>query len=320
MKPLASTDRLPLTCTRDGVCCHGHDIWVNPWETAVLAAGSGLTAEDFRSRYLASRGTRLAFDGPPDKRGKPSCRLYSATSGCTQHAARPLTCRMYPLGRSRVEGELIYYHPGAALPCIELCPSVTSLPEQSISEYLAGQQIAAGEIATDAYARVVYGLAGVAVKLCELGKDQIDRQRVMAFITTCQAQTHEGRSQVLPDSWLDLATIPGGLDPSNPQLFAEAHGQLMTSAVQRAASQVEDSLTEAAIVHLALAVHLAAAVGADLGVMREMIAGVPPASGAGGFAASGEGGFAASGERGAGSGEGGFAASGERTMPHPPLS
>ena len=270
MKSLASTDRLPLTCTGDGVCCHGHDIWVNPWETAVLAAGSGLTAEDFRGRYLASRGTRLAFDGPPDKRGKPSCRLFSTTSGCTQHASRPLTCRMYPLGRSRVEGKLIYYHPGAALPCIELCPSVTSLPEQSISEYLAGQQIAAGEIATDAYARVVYGLAGVAVKLCELGKDQIDRQRVLGFIAACRAETNEGRSQVLPDSWLDLATIPGGLDTSNPQLFAEAHGQLMTSAVQRAASQVEDSLTEAAIVHLALAVHLAAAVGADLGVMQEM--------------------------------------------------
>jgi hypothetical protein len=108
------------------------------------------------------------------------------------------------------------------------------------------------------------------VKLCELGKDQIDRPRISNFLATCRAHNYEGRSQVLPDSWLDIATIPGGLDPSNPQLFAEAHGQLMTSAVQRAATQVEDSLTEAAIVHLALAVHLASSVGADLDVMQGM--------------------------------------------------
>ena len=78
MKLVDADAVLPLTCTREGTCCHGHVIWVNPWEVATLAGGMGLPVREFRQRYLDANGTRLAFDGPPDRRGKSACRL-----GCT---------------------------------------------------------------------------------------------------------------------------------------------------------------------------------------------------------------------------------------------
>ena len=272
MKTLAGTDTLPLTCTRDGVCCHGHQIWVNPWEVAVLAAGANLAPRDFAAKYLDCRATRLAFDGPPDKRGKRGCRIYSADSGCTLHPHRPLTCRVYPLGRGRTDGVVNYYHTGEALPCLELCPTVTALPSLTVDDYLAGQDIARGEAATDAYARVVYGLVAVAGRLCELGGAEIDRARVVGFVDECRSQTREQRATILPDQWMELATMPAGIDHADPVRFAEAHGQLMTSAVQRAASQIENGLTQAAILHVALAMHLAPSVGAELPAMRNIIA------------------------------------------------
>ena len=268
MRTLAGSDVLPLTCTRDGVCCHGHRIWVNPWEVAVLASGAGLAVTDFRARNLDCRGTRLAFDGPPDRRGEPACRLYSPKAGCTLHGHRPLTCRLYPLGRTRVDGELHYYHSGQGFPCIELCPTVTSLPAMTVDDYLAGQDIARGEAAHDAYARVIYGLVAVATRICELGAAEVDRGRITGFLDECLTQTPEQRSGILPEPWMDLATAPAGLDPMDPVRFAEGHGQLMTGAVQRAAAQLDSGLTDAAVLHVALAVHLAPTVGGDLGAMR----------------------------------------------------
>lgn len=264
---------LPLTCTRDGVCCHGHVIWVNPWEVATLAAGLGLSVAAVRERYLDCQGTRLAFDGPPDHRGKAGCRLYAAGVGCTAHPHRPLTCRVYPLGRSRLFGHIRFYQAEADFACLSLCPTVTTLPSMTVSEYLAGQDIGRGELAHDAYARVVYGLAAVARQVIELGKTDVDAIRVIAFLDECIRMTPEARAAILPETWVTVATMPQGLDIANPVQFAEAHGALLTASVQRAAGMLDSPLTEAAILYLALAVHLAPTVGADLDAMRQIVTG-----------------------------------------------
>jgi len=271
MKLLDSESVLPLTCTREGTCCHGHVIWVNPWEVATLAAGMGMAVRDFRQRYLDANGTRLAFDGPPDRRGKSSCRLYDPAAGCTAHPHRPLTCRMYPLGRSRLEGAIHYYHTDTELQCMKLCPSVTLLPAMSVGDYLAGQDIARGEIAHDAYARVIYGLAAVARRIVDLGGADIDRMRISGFFDECTTLSAEARTTILPETWMELATAPMGLDLADPARFAEAHGALLNSSVQRAAAAIDGSLTEAVILYLALSVHLAPTVGADLTVMRQLV-------------------------------------------------
>lgn len=271
MKLLSIDAVLPLTCTREGICCHGHRIWVNPWEVATLAVGLGLTVTELRERYLDCRGTRLRFDGPADRRGKPGCRLYDAQVGCTVHAHRPLTCRMYPLGRSRLEGVVHYYHPDKELPCMELCPTVTQLPSQKVGDYLASQDITRSEAAHDAYARVVYGLAAVARRIIDLGGTEIDLGRVQGFFTECADLTQETRATILPDLWMDLATAPKGLDLADPAAFAEAHGTLLTSAVQRAAASIDGPLTEAVVLYLALSLHLAPTVGADFDVLRQIV-------------------------------------------------
>ena len=48
---LSADDRLPLTCTRLGTCCHGHTILITPWELALLAQGLGLTTRVVRERF-----------------------------------------------------------------------------------------------------------------------------------------------------------------------------------------------------------------------------------------------------------------------------
>ncbi len=271
MKLLAADAVLPLTCTREGICCHGHSIWVNPWEIATLALGLGLTVAEVRERYLDCQGTRLRFDGPPDRRGKPGCRLYDGKVGCTAHAHRPLTCRMYPLGRSRLEGVVHYYHPGTELPCVEMCPSVIQLPSQKVGDYLTGQDITRSEAAHDAYARVVYGLAAVARRIVDLGGSEVDATRVQGFFTQCATLGLETRATILPEMWMELATAPKGLDLADPVAFAEAHGAMLTSAVQRAAASIDGPLTEAVVLYLALALHLAPTVGADFTVIRQIV-------------------------------------------------
>ncbi len=273
MQILEADAVLPLTCTRDGICCHGHVIWVNPWEVATLADGLQLSVATVRERYLDCRGTRLAFDGPPDRRGKPGCRVYASGVGCTAHAHRPLTCRLYPLGRSRVDGAVRYYHPGEDLPCIELCPTVTDLPTMTVGDYLNGQDIVRSEQAHDAYARVIYGLVAVARRVIELGGAEVDAGRAGDFLTRSAALSPAERAATLPDTWMELATAPAGLDIRDPVQFAQAHGALLTSAVQRAVAAVDGPLNEAVVLYLALAVHLAPTVGADLAVMRQIIVG-----------------------------------------------
>ena len=271
MKLLDLDAQLPLTCTREGVCCHGHVIWVNPWEVANLAAGQGLSVVDFCAQAIDCRGTRLCFDGAVDRRGKASCRLYDPQRGCTAHAHRPLTCRLYPLGRSRLEGVVQYYHTGSELPCLEACPSVSELPQQNVEEYLLGQDITRSEIAHDAYARVVYGLAAVARRIIDLGGPEVDIARVQVFFEQCATLSLEARASILPQLWMELATAPKGLDVGDPRAFAEAHGAMLTSAVQRAAASIDGPLTEAVILYLALAVHIAPTVGAEFTVLRQIV-------------------------------------------------
>jgi len=152
-------DRLPLTCTRAGTCCHGKEIWINPWELACLAVARGCTPREFRDRYTADGGVRLRVDGPAGWRGLPRCSQYEPAAGCAAHAGRPLACRLYPLGRTRQKGEVAYFHEGERFPCLDGCPAVVDRPSLTVAEYLAGQEIEAGVAAQDAYLELTQDLA-----------------------------------------------------------------------------------------------------------------------------------------------------------------
>lgn len=167
---LAGGDRLPLTCTRSGTCCHGKDIRITPWELARLAAARGVPPAVFRDGSTADGGTRIAMGGAPGWKGLRACSLYDPAAGCSVHAARPLACRLYPLGRELRGGQARIIHEGRRFPCLQDCPEVETLPRLSVDEYLAGQGVEAWAAPRDAYLEIAQDLAeGAFVLVFESG-------------------------------------------------------------------------------------------------------------------------------------------------------
>lgn len=86
-------DAFSYQCNACGRCCRGKRIQVSPFEIAALARYLGISTGEFIQRccdeeipvYLRWREDR-------------QCVFFDDTRGCTVHAARPLVCRLYPLG------------------------------------------------------------------------------------------------------------------------------------------------------------------------------------------------------------------------------
>jgi Fe-S-cluster containining protein len=274
--PLAATDRLPLTCTRLGTCCHGHRILVCPWELAWLAQGMGVTARELRDTRTTAGGTQLLADGAPGIHGPPShrvpaCTLYDAAVGCRAHAHRPLACRLYPLGRQRHQGAIRYYHPGTVMPCRELCPTVDALPQRAVGEYLAEQDIAAGEAAHDGYAALAYGLVNAALAIADGGA--VTRAELARCFAGLRLLDGGQRAARLPSPWYDRLTVPQLAAGPDAAAFVRDHGQALATALQSdfLRDGAADALVRAAELELLLALHLGSTVGTDPAVMAALI-------------------------------------------------
>lgn len=79
------------TCGACGHCCRDKLIQVNPYEVGLLAAHLGLSTTQCIAQYLDGIYLRRQTDG--------RCTFFSE-EGCSVHPARPLVCRLYPLGRA----------------------------------------------------------------------------------------------------------------------------------------------------------------------------------------------------------------------------
>ena len=73
---LSLEDKLPLTCSRTGTCCHGKLVLLNPWELACLAREKKNTPREFRDLYCEFGGIRLRFDGEIGWKGQQACSQY----------------------------------------------------------------------------------------------------------------------------------------------------------------------------------------------------------------------------------------------------
>jgi Fe-S-cluster containining protein len=278
--PLQMTDSLPLTCTRLGTCCHGHHIYISAYELARVAFAFELEPKLVRDRHLDQGGTRLRFDGavgihgPPSHR-KPACTLYDAETGCRVHAHRPLACRLYPLGRQRYEGAIRYYHPGQAMPCLTLCPSVSELPVRTVEEYLAEQQVSEHEQAHDGYAALAYGMVNAAVVVTSQGGGSLPE--LATYFATIRQLDGDGRAHLLGAAWLDALTIPNLDAKLTAADFVSQHGHLLAQRFHHTYlnDPAPDALTRAAQMYVLLALHLSYAVGAEPAIMAQLIA--PPA-------------------------------------------
>ena len=264
---LKLSNELPLTCSRAGNCCHGNKVLLNPWELACLAGKKKISAREFRNSYTEWCGVRLLFNGKVGYNGKQACAQYADETGCSVHIARPLACRLFPLGRQIQNGETVYMHQGETFPCLEGCSEVLNLPYYSVTEYLIEQQTEKWELAQNTYLELVQQLADIAFELlldsdlaASGDKATLQQWRLMAN------ETPEQLAKRIGEKWLDLLTIPD-LNPDilRPQLFCEQHIILLQEQLQVSFgnAQTMKELQEAAVLVMALALLLSVAVGAE---------------------------------------------------------
>ncbi|MEK7414654.1 MAG: YkgJ family cysteine cluster protein [Planctomycetota bacterium] len=235
MTEVAPDHLLPLTCTRSGTCCHGKDIRITPWELALLARARGLDAREFRERFTVDGGAGLACNGAARWRGLPACGQYDSIRGCTVHAARPLACRLYPLGRQRQGDTVTFMHEGTRFPCLDGCPEVTALPRLTVRDYLAGQHIEPFAVVRDMYLELAQDLAeGAFVLVFDSGLVKVEG------IDWRSAWRHVVRGGVpqwqaaMPSELRDGVTVPtvaAALDDG--PTWVAAHANVLQNAVNQ---------------------------------------------------------------------------------------
>jgi uncharacterized protein len=113
---------------------------VNPYEILRLARLLGVSTTEFARTHLA--------DGPYLRRRRDgACPFLLEGTGCSVHEARPLVCRLYPLGRHvRASGEETF----SVLPPVDGSLGFVGR-ESTVEGYLAEQGAAPFLAATDLY-------------------------------------------------------------------------------------------------------------------------------------------------------------------------
>jgi Fe-S-cluster containining protein len=260
-------DKLPLTCSRTGTCCHGKIVLLNPWELVQLARAKGITPREFRDLYCEYGGIRLRFDGKAGWKGMNACSQYVAGFGCSVHSGRPLSCRLFPLGRQIQSEEVQYIFQGDEFPCLEGCPEVSQLPHLSVGEYLKGQLTDKFEQAQDAYLEVMQNLADIAfMLLLDTGLAQSGDKATLPLWRTMGNQTPELLAERIGEEWLDELMLPDiNDDLEDPLSFAQKHNELLQSKANDkfGALQTNHELQEASALIMGVALHLARGLGAN---------------------------------------------------------
>lgn len=246
---------------------------LNPWELMRLAQAKEMSPEAFRNQYTQHAGSVLHFNGKPNHTGKSSCGLYEAGKGCSVHPARPLACRLFPLGRQIQNGVAQYMHEGLNFPCLKECPEVVELPELTVKEYLLGQETAVFEQAQDIYLEMVQNLADISFELLlDTGLSESGDTQTLASWRQLGAMDLPALIKQLPGEWLDLLMVPVLAQQVDGLIeFVHAHNEILQTKI----SELQDSLTtfgsirEAAILMMTLALFLAHTIGADANGLSE---------------------------------------------------
>ncbi len=260
-------EKLSLTCSRAGTCCHGNQVLLNPWELYCLAREKKISPKEFRNLYCDFAGIRLKFDGKEDLRGKKSCSQYIENFGCSLHLGRPLACRLFPLGRQIQSEKVNYIFQGTTFPCLDGCPEVVELPQLTVEEYLKGQETENFETAQDAYLEIMQNIADIAFELLldtELANS--GEKETLKLWRKMGTETPDELAERIGTEWLDLLMIPEIISEfENPQNFTEKHYNLIQEKAQEKFGDLQSmtELQEASVLMMAIALLLAKAIGAD---------------------------------------------------------
>jgi len=270
---LSLEDKLPLTCSRRGTCCHGNLVMLNPWELFCLAREKKVSPREFRDLYCESGGIRLRFDGKPGWREKKACSQYIDNFGCSVHVGRPLACRLFPLGRQIQSEAFSYMHQGEVFPCLDGCPEVTTLPQLTVGEYLKGQQTESFEKAQNEYLQLMQSLADIAFELLlDTGLAESGDIETLPLWRKMANEHPEVLASIIGSEWIDSLTIPEITDDNDdPVLFAQKHNDVLLSKAQNqfGALQTMQEVHKASVLIMGVALHLARSLGANPEILAE---------------------------------------------------
>lgn len=136
-KVLAQSDSLRLSCGVKGCdsncCTKSAPIVLNPYELALICREAGMTYEDLLDVVDTGRAKSFPLVMLPRD---PACYFFSGR-GCRIYRARPLACRLYPLGRVFDHGKS-----HIVLPELNICSGLSSSSGQSVADYLRDQDTA----------------------------------------------------------------------------------------------------------------------------------------------------------------------------------
>ncbi len=134
---LADIDLLQLTCGASGcssTCCKATaPIVLNPYEIARICKAAGLSYEDLLDVLDTDRAKGFPLVMLPRD---PVCHFWTAT-GCRIYEARPLACRLFPLGRVFENGRS-----QLVLPEVNRCSGLVPSPAKTVTAYLQEQDTA----------------------------------------------------------------------------------------------------------------------------------------------------------------------------------
>ncbi len=133
---LSESDLLQLSCGSDGCqancCTKSASIVLNPYEVALICRESGMSYEDLLDVVETDRAKGFPLVMLPRD---PACFFFTA-KGCRIYQARPLACRLYPLGRIFDHGRSYIVQPE-----LNLCSGLAPSPAGTVRDYLAGQDV-----------------------------------------------------------------------------------------------------------------------------------------------------------------------------------
>jgi len=134
---LSESDLMQLACGIDGCdsnCCKASaPIVLNPYEIALICRESKMSYEDLLDIVDTDRANGFPLVMLPRN---PVCHFWT-TSGCRIYDARPLACRLFPIGRVFDGFQSRFVLPGRNI-CTGLAPS----PAGTVADYVKNQKAA----------------------------------------------------------------------------------------------------------------------------------------------------------------------------------
>jgi hypothetical protein len=134
---LGDADPVQLFCGISGCdsncCTKSAPIILNPYELSLICRESGMSYEDLLDIVDTERAKGFPLVMLPRD---PACHFRTGR-GCRIYSARPLACRLYPLGRVFDRGRS-----HIVLPERNVCAGLSQSPAKTVSDYLDEQDTA----------------------------------------------------------------------------------------------------------------------------------------------------------------------------------